>query len=66
MGGVGCGAYESGGVGCGAYVSAGETGIQAISTSIDLNWIELSLVEVELANNSKATKSQNLSHFWQF
>ena len=31
-----------GGVGCGAYVSVGEIENKAISTSIDLNWIELS------------------------
>ena len=30
-----------GGVGCGAYVSVGEIENKAISTSIDLNWIEL-------------------------
>ena len=29
---------------------AGEIGIKAISTSIDLNWVELSWVEVELGN----------------
>ena len=40
-----------GGVGCGAYVSVGEIENKAISTSIDLNWIELNWVEVELGKN---------------
>ena len=39
-----------GGVGCGAYVSVGEIENKAISTSIDLNWIELNWVEIELGN----------------